>query len=161
MLRVFQQNQGIQFTQWKHIENKTGNLNLYQDQLLFGLSNEFPQEMVREYYSYDTHDFKNLNFKNVKNDLKTSGITNSEIRQTKALIAIQRISQLIGISILANQIIDNTPNIGAEFMKSTNSGKFYLSACLIVMPISLDGIKKRLLRESLLDAYTHQRGDGR
>lgn len=153
MLKTFPVENDIQFTQWKHIEAKNGQLTLYQDQLIFGVRNSFPKEILKEYYSYSSSSFKKLNYQHVRHDLKIMGVSNREIKSAKSLIIIQRVSQLIGVALLADIIISNSSNVSAEFMKNTNNDKFYLSACLIVVPISLNGLKKNLLRQSLHNAF--------
>lgn len=155
-LKVYHSNRNIRFTEWFHEEKIDGELKLYQDCLTFGLPADFPKEEKKDYYSIGMRSFKKLNFKNVKNDLKFSRVINKEIRLTEGLIILQRASQLVGIAMLSSYLIDITPNQSSEFMKSTNKHSFFLSAGLIVLPISLNTLKRKLLIQSLQNTFINR-----
>lgn len=154
LLKVNSQDKNIQFTHWKHSEEISGNLTLSENQLLFGSHSWPPDRKLLEYYAYNSNDFQKLTFRNVKADLKNKGIKSRQLTQAKALIVLQRVSQIIGISLLTAHIIDKTPKIGADFFNNPNDNVFYISTSLIVLPITLNGVKRNLLKDSLRNAFS-------
>jgi len=134
------------FTERNFQLDSTGKVKIYFDQLIFGLDdNSYKIENVK--YSLNNSEIRDLNYRNVKNDLIDIINSDNNLKKVNQIRIIQYISIGLGAALLTDVLIENWDPTDSEFMNKESNLKFIASGLLLTFPFTLKKPKqKRLLK---------------
>ena len=130
--------------------DSTQSVDIYYDYVTMGGTDiVFSSRFENNYYSIKNQPIKNVNYRNVRNDLADCEFSQSDIRSAKRIKFIQLLSVGIGTALLTKTIWNITNPLNETFPKKVSEISFIVSGALLVFPFTLERAKKTKLTDAL------------
>lgn len=139
---------GYRFTERINSVDSSSHVKLYNDRFLYS-GIDFTSRSSKEYYSINDSYFKNINYRNVKNEESFNSIGEMHLKSAKNIQVFQYVSTSVGLLLLSKVIFDNTDPSDSEFINDNDNIVIFTGVALIAIPLSLRQIKISNLKYAL------------